>query len=447
MIRLSLRFLAVALAVCGRVRFAPSKKYRQTPMPAAVAPLTAIALSKAKPGPKPYKLRDGGGLYLLMPTNGLARWCMDYRRPLTGQRNTLGFGAYPTVTLADARGKREAARRQLAAGIDPGEARKEAKATAREAAEECANTFAAVAEAWAAWKEGQVAENTAAKNRWLLDTYLLPDLGPRPIREIMPRHLLDVLRKIEDTGKLEAAKRAKTKAGEVFRYAVREGVADSDPTASLKGALKAPNTRHRPAITDPARIGGLMRSIDGYPEFVVRHALQLLALTFVRPGELRLAQWEEFDLDGAIWRIPGERMKMKAPHLVPLSAQAITLLKDLLGITGGGALVFPGIRKAKPLSENTFNSALRSMGYSGDVHVAHGFRSMAATRLNEMGTWSVDAIERQLAHAESNKVRAAYTSQAQYLPERTKMMQAWADYLDDRRADKGNVVAFRPKVA
>lgn len=154
-------------------------------------------------------------------------------------------------------------------------------------------------------------ENTAAKNRWLLDTYLLPDLGPRPIREIMPRDPLDVLRKIEDTGKLEAAKRAKTKAGEVFRYAVREGLADNDPTASLKGALKAPNTRHRPAITDPAKIGGLMRSIDGYPEFVVRHALLLLSLTFVRPGELRLAQWEEFDFDGAIWRIPGERMKMK----------------------------------------------------------------------------------------------------------------------------------------
>lgn len=394
-----------------------------------------------------FKWQAGDGLYLLMNRKGGKWWRWDYRRPGTGKRNTLSLGTYPVTGLADAREKLSAARKQLAAGIDPGGARKEAKVTAREQAVECANTFAAVAEAWAAWKEGQVAENTASKNRWLLDAYLLPDLGPRPIREIMPRDLLDVLRKIEDTGKLEAAKRAKTKAGEVFRYAVREGHADSDPTASLKGALKAPNTRHRPAITDPARIGGLMRSIDGYPEFVVRHALQLLALTFVRPGELRLAQWEEFDLDGARWRIPGERMKMKAPHLVPLSAQAIALLKELHGITGSGALVFPGIRKGKPLSENTFNAALRSMGFSGDVHVAHGFRSMAATRLNEMGTWTVDAIERQLAHAESNKVRAAYTSQAQYLPERTRMMQAWADYLDDRRADKDNVVTFRPKVA
>ncbi len=394
-----------------------------------------------------FKWQAGDGLYLLMNRKGGKWWRWDYRRPGTGKRNTLSLGTYPVTGLADAREKLSAARKQLAAGIDPGGARKEAKVTAREQAVECANTFAAVAEAWAAWKAGQVAENTASKNRWLLDDYLLPDLGPRPIREIMPRDLLDVLRRIEGTGKLEAAKRAKTKAGEVFRYAVREGLADSDPTASLKGALKAPNTRHRPAITDPARIGGLMRSIDGYPEFVVRHALQLLALTFVRPGELRLAQWEEFDLDGAIWRIPGERMKMKAPHLVPLSAQTIALLKDLHGITGGGALVFPGIRKGKPLSENTFNAALRSMGFSGDVHVAHGFRSMAATRLNEMGTWTVDAIERQLAHAESNKVRAAYTSQAQYLPERTRMMQAWADYLDDRRADKDNVVPFRPKVA
>ncbi len=372
---------------------------------------------------------------------------MDYSRPLCGKRTTLGFGTYPAVGLADARIKRDEARRLISQGADPGQIRKEARSTAKAEAKEAGNTFGAVASAWVTWKAEQVKENTASKNRWLLDTYLLPDLGTRPIREIQPRDLLGVLQQIESAGKLEAAKRAKTKAGEIFRYAIREGLADSDPTASLKGALKAPNTRHRPAITDPARIGGLMRSIDGYSEYVVRHALQLLALTFVRPGELRHARWEEFDLDGAIWRIPGERMKMKAAHLVPLSTQALALLQDLHGVTGGEQLVFPGIRSGKPLSDNTFNSAQRSMGYSGDVHVAHGFRSMAATRLNEMGGWAADAIERQLAHAESNKVRAAYTSQAQYLPDRKNMMQAWADYLDDRRAERGNVVPLRPKAA
>lgn len=412
-------------------------------MPKLIPPLTAVAVSKAKPGPKPHKLRDGGGLFLLVNPDGGRRWCLDYRRPLTGKPNTLGLGPYPAVGLADARTKRDEARKLLAAGIDPGEARKERREAAQEQAREDANTFAAAAEAWAAWKATQVGEATASKNRWLLDTYLLPELGPRPIREITPRELLTVLRKIEDAGKLESAKRAKTKAGEIFRYAVMHELADSDPTSTLKGALKAPDTRHRAAITAPAKIAELMRSLHGYPEFVTRHALLVLALTFVRPGELRHARWEEFDLDGAIWRIPGERMKMKAPHLVPLSTRTVDLLRDLHGLTGGGALVFPGLRPGKPLSENTLNAALRTMGYSGDVHVAHGFRGMAATRLNEMG-WNPDAIERQLAHAESNKVRAAYTSQAQYLPERTRMMQAWADYLDGLRTG-ANVVPLRAK--
>jgi integrase len=224
------------------------------------------------------------------------------------------------------------------------------------------------------------------------------------------------------------------KAGQVFRYAVLEGKVESDPTASLKGALKPPKGKHHAAVTDPSRIGQLLRAIDGYGgQFTTLRALQFAPLVFVRPGELRQAVWSEFDLDGAIWRIPAERMKMKAAHVVPLSAQAVDILRALWPLTGHGHYVFPGIRTdRRPMSENTINAALRGLGYSGEEMTGHGFRSMAATRLNEMG-WNSDAIERQLAHSELNKVKAAYTHAAQYLEERIRMMQAWADYLDALR--------------
>jgi integrase len=255
------------------------------------------------------------------------------------------------------------------------------------------------------------------------------------------------LRKIEETGKLETAKRAKIKAGQVFRYAVLEGKAASDPTATLRKALKAPKGKHHAAITEPAKMGELLRAIDGFTgQYVTLAALKLAPLVFVRPGELRQAEWTEFDLDGAIWRIPGERMKMKAAHLVPLSHQAVAILRELQLLTGTGRYIFPGLRTAsRPMSENTINAALRRLGYTGEEMTGHGFRSMAATRLNEMG-WNADAIERQLAHAESNKVREAYTHAAQYLDERTRMMQAWADYLDALRAG-GKVIAINRKVS
>ena len=403
--------------------------------------LTDTSIRKAPPDTKPRKLTDGGGMYLLLKPDGGRYWRLDYRHG--GKRKTLALGVYPSVTLADARQRREDARRQLAQGVDPGAARKAAKKAEVEAVTAAADTFEAVAREWMARQD--VAEVTAAKTKWILETFLFPEIGQQPIAGITARDLLAALRKVEDTGRLETAKRAKIKAGQVFRYAVLEGRVDSDPTASLRGALKAPKGKHHAAVTDPARMGELLRAIDGFAgQPVTLAALKLAPLVFVRPGELRHAEWVEFDLDGAIWRIPGEKMKMKAAHLVPLSTQAVAILQELHPLTGDGRYVFPGLRTAsRPMSENTVNAALRRLGYSGEEMTGHGFRSMAATRLNEMG-WNADAIERQLAHAESNKVRDAYTHAAQYLDERTRMMQAWADYLDGLRTG-GRVVAFKSK--
>ncbi len=405
-------------------------------------PLTDTAIRKAKPGDAPIKLRDGGGLYLLMRPDGARWWRWDYRRPVTGKRNTLSLGTYPDVGLADARQRHAEARKLLAAGVDPGEQRKQAKREQAAVAAAAGDTFEVVARLWMARQS--VARVTAEKNRWLLEAFLFPEIGSRPIGEITPRDLLDALRKIEATGKLETAARAKIKAGQVFRYAMLEGKAEIDPTASLRGALKAAKARHHAAVTEPAKIGQLMRAIDGFNGQPVTHAaLKLAPLVFVRPGELRAAEWEEIDLDAAMWRVRPERMKMKAAHLVPLSSQAVAILRDLHALTGGGHYVFPGMRPNRPMSENTINAALRALGYSGDEMTGHGFRSMAATRLNEMG-WNSDAIERQLAHAETNKVREAYTHAAQYLAERTRMMQAWADYLDALR-DNTNVLPFKAR--
>jgi len=402
--------------------------------------LTDTAIRKAKPTASPLKLSDGGGMYLLVKPDGGKYWRMNYR--FGGKQKTLSFGVYPTVTLAEARQRREDARKLLANDSDPSEVRKVIKAERIEAAITAADTFEIVAREWMARQE--VAEITKGKNEWLLG-HLFPSIGKRPIAGITARELLAVLREIEATGKIETANRVKVKAGQVFRYAVLEGKADADLTASLRGALKSLKNKHHAAVTDPTAIGALLRAIDGFAgQFSTQQALKLAPLVFVRPGELRHAEWTEFDLEGAIWRIPGHKMKMKAAHLVPLSTQAVTVLRDLHALTGGGRYVFPGARTAsRPMSENTVTAALRRLGYTGEEMTGHGFRSMAATRLNEMG-WNPDAIERQLAHAESNKVRDAYTSAAQYLEERTRMMQTWADYLDGLR-NGAKVVAFKRK--
>ncbi|MDN5923761.1 MAG: tyrosine-type recombinase/integrase [Xanthomonadales bacterium] len=386
------------------------------------------------------RLTDGKGLAIEVRPSGARLWRYRYR--FNGKASMLSLGEYPGVSLADARRLRDEARKQLAAGINPAEQRREAKAEAAAVAAAVVDTFEAVARAWMARQD--VVQVTANKNRWLLEDYLFPEIGSLPIASITPRILLDALRKIEDGGRLETASRAKIKAGQVFRYAILEGKAESDPTASLRGALKAAAVKHHAAITDPAKIGELLRAMDGFNgEYTTLCALRFAPLVFVRPGELRKAEWVEFDLDGSVWRIPGARMKMKAAHIVPLSTQAVTVLRDLHHLTGTGRYVFPSIlTAARPMSENTVNGALRRLGYTKDEMTGHGFRSMASTRLNEMG-WNPDAIERQLAHAESNKVRGAYNSAAQYLPERKRMMQAWADYLDGLRHGADVVAIMR----
>ena len=382
----------------------------------------------------------GGGLFLHVTAKDSRYWRLKYR--FAGKEKLLALGVFPEVGVAEAIRRCELARSELRDGFDPAIAKKERRVAAKTAG---ANTFATVAEDWI--KHQRVAEVTASKNRWLLETFLFPVIGKRPINEITPRELLTALRKIEATGKLETAKRVKMKAGQIFRFAILESRAESDPTASLRGALKTPVVTHHAAITDPKKMGALLRAIDGFTgQFVTRCALRIAPLVFVRPGELRNAEWSEFDLHAAIWRIPPERMKMKAAHLVPLSKQAVGILRDLQSITGNGRLVFPSIRTVtRPMSENTINAALRALGYSGSEMTGHGFRSMAATRLNEMG-WNADAIERQLAHAESNKVRGAYTSAAQFLEERQHMMQSWADYLDGLRNSE-NIISIRKKSA
>jgi integrase len=403
--------------------------------------LTDIKLRALRPRDGLYRVADRDGLAIEVPVSGALRWRYRYR--FAGKAKMLSMGTYPAISLAQARQRRDAARALLAQDIDPSVDRQVAK-QARVEVQAPAMTFRQVARQW--MERQDVAEITANKSRWIFESFLFPDLGDRPIGEITARELLDVLRKVEAAGMLETAKRAKIKAGQVFRFAVLEGVVDNDPTTSLRGALKPPKVKHHAAVVDPAKVGELLRAIDGFSgQYVTLCALKLAPMLFVRPGELRQAEWSEFDLDAAMWRIPAARMKMKAAHLVPLSTQVVTILRELQTFTGNGQYVFPGLRTAsRPMSENAINAALRRLGYSGEEMTGHGFRSMAATRLNEMG-WNADAIERQLAHSESNKVREAYTHAAQYLDERKRMMQAWADYLDGLRTS-AKVIAIDRKV-
>lgn len=396
--------------------------------------LTETKIRSAKPAEKPYKLSDGGGLFLLINPNGSRWWRLKYR--FGGKEGGMSLGVYPDVSLKVARERRDEARRLLANGINPSTCRQQAKA-ARE------HTFKAVALEWLALQEKKLAAITVNKTRWLLGL-LFDDLGPRPISEITAPELLAVLRTIEERGTHETAHRAKQKFSQVARYAVATGRAMRDVSTDLRGALAPVVSRNHAAVTEPARIGELLRAIDGYTgQPTTQAALKLAPLVFVRPGELRMAQWSEFDLDSPHpqWRIPAARMKMGEQHIVPLSTQAVAILRELYALTGPEGYVFPSLRSAsRPMSENTINAALRRLGYSKDEMTGHGFRSLASTNLNEQG-FDPDWIEAQLAHAQRNKVRAAY-NHAKYLPQRRKMMQAWADYLDGLRAG-ANVVPLR----
>jgi integrase len=388
--------------------------------------LTAVAIKAAKGRDKQYKLADSGGLHLLVLPSGQRYWRMNYRH--LGKYKTLAFGVWPEIDLASARAQRDAARKLLASGRDPGEQAKLDKIAASVAA---ANTFRAVAEEWylKAEKEG-LAPATLNKIRWLLD-FAYPSFGNRPIAEILPHELLAVLRKFEAKGRHESAKRLRSTCGQVFRYAIATARANRDISADLRGALASVKVTHRAAITKPVEAGSLLRVIEGYEGHpITLAALRLLPHVFVRPGELRHAEWSEFDLDNAVWTIPEHKTKMRREHRVPLTRQALAIIASIETDARLSPLVFPSLRSAKrPMSENTINAALRRLGYAKDEMTGHGFRAMASTLLNEMGKWNPDAIERQLAHADVNKVRRAYT-RGGYWEERVAMMQDWSDYLD-----------------
>lgn len=390
--------------------------------------LTDIAIRNAKSAEKPYKLADEKGLYLLVSATG-KYWRMNYR--FGGKQKTLALGVYPTITLADARQRRDDARKLLANDTDPALVKSAKKQVKQQVSE---NTFEAIAQEWYARKLPTWAPATASKVKRYLENDLFPWLGNRPIKDIAASDLLATIRRVESRGALELAHRIREYSGMVFRYAVATGRTERDPSGDLKGALPPVKSKHHASVTDPKQIGDLLRAIKGFSgSFVTRCALQLAPLVFVRPGELRHAEWAEFDLDANEWRIPGHKMKMKDRHIIPLSQQAVETLRAIQPLTGSGRYVFPSVRTSdRPMSENTVNAALRRMGYEKDEMTGHGFRSMASTLLHEQG-WPHEAIERQLAHAERNAVSAPY-NYAEHLPKRREMMQHWADYLDSLAA-------------
>lgn len=393
-------------------------------MPKRIAPLTDTKVRTTKPTEKPQKLFDGGGLFLLVTPTGGRLWRFKYR--FGGSEKLLSIGTYPETSLAEARQRRDQASALLANGIDPSETKKAQKAAGNQETE----TFEIIAREWYAKFSPSWATSHAKTTIRRLEFFIFPWLGARPVKTITAPELLAALRRIEAKGALETAHRVKQVCGQVFRYAIATGRAERDPSGDLRGAIPPASGKHMATITDPKEIAGLLRSIDDYRGGIVtRCALQLAPLVFVRPGELRQAEWSEFNLETAEWRIPAEKMKAGAVHIVPLSRQALDILREIHPLTGHGRYVFPSPRTdSRPMSSNAILSALRRMGYAKDEMSGHGFRSMASTLLNEQG-WNRDAIERQLAHAERNSVRAAY-NYAEFMPERKKMMQAWADYLE-----------------
>lgn len=400
--------------------------------------LTDTAIRKAKPADKPQRMFDGGGLYLEVSPAGGKLWRWKYR--VNGKEKRLALGSYPDTGLADARGKRDTARKLLAAGIDPGEHRKAEKAAGEERA---TNSFEVIAREWMGRQTWVDDYRVKLESRMTNDVF--PYIGKRPVAELSAPEFLQAARRIEERGAVESAHRALQVCGQVMRYAIATGRAERNPVVDLRGALTSPQVQHHAAITDPNELGGLLRAIEGYSgDPTTRAALKLSALLFVRPGELRHAEWSEFDLDAGEWNIPAGKMKMRQPHLVPLCEQAVAILRELQPLTGRGRYVFPGGRSPRrPMSNNAINAALRRMGYGTDAMTAHGFRATARTILDEVLGYRVDYIEHQLAHAVKDPNGRAYNRTA-HLPERRKMMQGWANYLDNLRAG-GDVVPFKRK--
>lgn len=400
--------------------------------------LTDVAIRALRPNDSLQKISDGEGLQLWVQPNGSKLWRMAYR--FLGKQKSLSFGAYPAISLAEARKRRDEAKALLASGIDPGQQKRLDKLTKATSA---ATTFQLVAEEYLdkQKREGK-SEATITKNRYLL-AKALPDIGARPVAEIKAPEILAVLKQLERRGTLETATRVREIIGAVIRYAIATARAESDPTPALANAIVTPKVEHRAAILDPIALGAFLRALeafDAYPP--IRAALRLLPLLYTRPGELRLAEWREFDLAGAVWVIPAKRTKMRREHEVPLARQAVAILNELHALTGKGRLAFPGLRTVeRPISENTLNASMRRMGFSGEDVTAHGFRATASTLLNQSGKFSPDAIERALAHQDPDAVRRAYNRGA-YWQQRVEMAQWWADYLDTLRKG-GEVLAFR----
>jgi integrase len=404
--------------------------------------LNDTRIRNAKPGERDYKLTDYDGLYLLVCKNGSRLWRFAYR--FDGKQKQIALGAYPHVTLAGARDRRDSSRKLLANGKDPSLERRLEK-FARAAG---GNSFREVAEEFLKkQRREERSEATLKKNRWLLEPAFAA-FGDRLVGEVTAPELLHALRKFEERGRYESARRLRAVAGMVFRYAIATGRATRDISVDLRGALTSPKVNHRAAITDPKELGALLRAIEGYNgQPTTRLALQLSALLFVRPGELRLARWSEIAFEKAIWVVPAATMKMKRAHRVPLSRQAIVILRELHGLTGQGEYVFPAVDSVRRcMSNNTLNAALRRLGYSKEEVSVSGFRASASTLLNEMGQWNPDAIERQLAHVEENDVRRAYMYAAEFWGERVEMMQVWADYLQELRLGVSGDPAVHPLV-
>lgn len=421
-------------------------------MPRQIIPLTDIKIKAAKPSDKPLKLFDGGGLFLLITPSGGKLWRLKYR--FGGTEKLLTLGTYPQTTLTEARQRRTEARSLLDQGIDPGLVKKAQKIAQIEESE----TFEVIAREWHARYTPTWAPSHADKIIRRLELYIFPWIGKKAIRSITPSELLACLRRLEEKGTLDTAHRTKQNCGQVFRYAIATSRADRDPTPYLRGALPAVQKQHYAALTDPEEVGALLRAIDGYKGgFITLCALKLAPLFFLRPGELRQAEWAEFDLNRAEWNVPIGRLKLRLAektrrkgefHLVPLAQQAVSILQDLQALSGSGRYVFPSTRTAtRPMSNNTVNAALRRLGYDTKTEMTgHGFRAMARTILDEVLHVPPEIIEHQLAHAVRDPLGRAY-NRTTHLPERRKMMQEWADYLDELRQGKAdNIIPFKRAV-
>jgi integrase len=389
--------------------------------------LTDKQINQAQSKEKLYRLSDntGNNLSLEVSPEGGKRWRFRYR--INGTAKMISLGTYPLIPLKEARGRALEAKKEVEQGIDP--------ATKKKAAQG-ASTFQTVAKEWFDRFSLSSNERYSAEVWNRLDRDVFPFIGKMPLADIDAPVVLSVLRRVEERGVIETTHKIKSHISLIFKYAIACGLAYTDPSRDLSPALKSKVTRHLPAIIDPKEVGKLMVAIDGYTGIIVRYALQLGALTFVRPGELRTAEWAEIDLNAAEWRIPAAKMKMKRPHIVPLSTQALDILNKLHTLTGHSSYLFPSTRAiTRPMSDMTVNAALRTLGYAQGEMTGHGFRAMASSLLAEQG-WSIDAIERQLAHVEGNKIRAAY-HRSEHLEERKKMMQSWADYLNGLKANAG----------